>query len=229
MVQFNLLPDVKLEFVKAKRTQRLVMGGSLVVIAGCAFVMVVLLSVVFAAQKKNLNDLNGDITKYTAQLKETADLDKVLTVQNQLGALPELHNAKPAANRVYSYVQQVTPTTATISQLNVDFAQNKVTITGAASSLDVVNVFTDTLKFTGYRQLGQAASGKAPAAFKNVVLSQFSRNTSGTTYTITADFDPAIFDIRNNVNLEVPKIITSRSSTEQPQALFKPTAAPTGQ
>lgn len=226
MIQFNLLPDVKLEYVKARRNQRLVIGGGLLVIAVCAFVMIVLLTVVFAGQKKRISDLDKDISKYTSQIKGTQDIDKVLTVQNQLTALPELHNTKPAANRMGEFVQQVTPATATISQLNVDMAQNKITITGGAASLDVVNVFTDTLKFTGYRLDGYNPKDKAPAAFKNVVLSQFSRSTSGTTYTITSDFDPAIFDIKNSVKLEVPKIITTRSTTEQPTALFQPNAAP---
>lgn len=222
MIQFNLLPDVKLEFVKTKRTQRLVIGGSLAVISLCLFVMIVLLTIVFVAQKKNLGDLDGDIQRYTSELQNTPDLDKVLTVQNQLKVLPDLHNNKPAATQVYDYIQRLTPATATISQLNVDFGTSKMTITGQASSLDVVNVFADTMKFTGYRLDGKASDEKAPAAFKNVVLSDFSRNTSGTTYTLTTDFDPAIFDIRQQVKLEVPKIISTRSATEQPTALFKP-------
>jgi hypothetical protein len=221
MIQFNLLPDVKLEFVKAKRNQRLVIGGSLLLIAVCVFVMIVLLTIVFVAQKKNLSDLDKDIKKHTTELQNTPDLDKILTVQNQLKSLPELHNAKPAATRVYGYIQQMTPSTATVSQLGVDFQENKLTITGNASSLDVVNVFADTLKFTGYRLDGESASEKAPSALKNVVLSQFSRTTTGTTYTITADFDPVIYDIRRQVKLEIPRIVSTRSATQQPTALFQ--------
>lgn len=222
MIQFNLLPDVKLEFVKTKRTQRIVIGTSLIVIAACVFVMIVLLTIVFVAQKKNLSDLNGDIQEMTAEIQRTPDIDKVLTVQNQLKSLPELHNSKPAATRVYDYLTQVTPATATISQLNVDFEENSVTITGNASSLDVVNVFADTLKFTTFKQGGQPANEKGNPAFANVVLSQFSRNTAGTTYTMEAAFDPTIFDNRQQTRFEVPKTISTRSVTQQPTALFQP-------
>lgn len=221
MIQFNLLPDVKLEFIKARRNQRLVIGGSLLVIAACAFVMIMLLTIVFVGQRKHLSDLNGDIAQYTQQLKNTADLDKILTVQNQLKALPGLHDSKPAATRLYNYVQQVTPASATISQLNVDYDQSKITITGNTSTLDVVNVFTDTLKFTNYKATNADKNDKGQPAFKNVVLTQFSRTTSGSNYTIDADFDPAIFDIKQSVGLVVPNIISTRSATEQPTALFQ--------
>ncbi len=95
MVQFNLLPDVKLEYVKTQRTKRLLTLISIVVsIVGLAvlFLSFVTVNVV---QKKSLNDLSSDITKYSSQLKNVKDLDKILTVQNQLSTLKGLHDQEP--------------------------------------------------------------------------------------------------------------------------------------
>lgn len=217
MIQLNLLPDVKLEYLKARRTQRLVVTVSTVLIAASLVVFVLLIGTVDILQKKNLNDLNNDISKYTSQLQNTPNLSKILTVQNQLQVLTSLHDQKPAASRLFGYLKQLTPSTASISQLNVDYVQHTLAVTGNASSLDDVNAFADTLKFTNYK----LSDGTSANAFSDVVLSQFSRSNSGATYTITATFDPAIFDSKSNVTLTVPNIISTRSIVEQPTDLFQ--------
>jgi hypothetical protein len=191
----------------------------MLVIAVSLFVLILLAGIIYGVQKKNLNDLNGDIGRYTKQLKDTPDLNKILTVQNQLGSLTALHNKKAVATRLFSYLTQVTPTAASISQLNVDFSQNTISITGSANSLDIVNTYADTLKFTKFKASGSSEEGKN--AFTKVVLSQFSRTTSGATYTVTASFDPFIFDSASTINLDVPHIISTRSATEQPTDLFQ--------
>jgi len=219
MIQFNLLPDVKVQYLKARRNKRLVVGGSMLVIAVSIFVLILLAGVIYGVQKKNLHDLNNDVSRYTQQLKSTPDLNKILTVQNQLGSLTGMHDKKAVASRLFGYLTQVTPNAASISQLNVDLAQNTISITGAANSLDIVNTYADTLKFTTYKTKSGAASKNN--AFSKVVLSQFSRTTSGATYTITAAFDPLIFNNASEVSLDVPHIISTRSATEQPADLFQ--------
>lgn len=219
MIQFNLLPDVKIEYLKARRNKRLVVSGSLLVIAASVFVLILLAGIIYGVQKKNLHDLNNDITRYTQQLKDTPDLNKILTVQNQLGQLTSLHDKKAVASRLFGYLTQVTPNAASISQLNVDFTQNTISITGGANSLDVVNKYTDTLKFTNYEVKGSSQEKKP--AFSKVVLSQFSRSNSGATYTITASFDPVIFDSASSVTLDIESKISTRSVTEQPTDLFQ--------
>lgn len=217
MIQLNLLPDVKLQYLKVRRMQRLVVSVSMLLIIASLFIFVLLIGTVDVFQKKSLSDLNHDISTYKSQLQNTPNLNKILTVQNQLQVLTSLHDQKPAATRLFGYLQQLTPADASISQFNIDYTQNTVSITGDANSLDVVNAFTDTLKFTTYKK----SDGTSANAFSAVVLSQFSRNSSGATYTITANFDPAIFDSANNVTLTVPNIISTRSIVEQPTDLFQ--------
>jgi|SRR6185437_14650531 len=217
MIQLNLLPDVKLQYLKVRRTQRLVVSISMLLIVASLFIFVLLIGTVDVFQKKNLSDLNHDISTYKSQLQNTPNLNKILTVQNQLQVLTSLHDQKPAATRLFTFLQQVTPSDANISQFNIDYTQNTVSITGAAGSLDTVNAYTDTLKFTTYKK----SDGTSANAFSAVVLSQFTRTSSGATYTITATFDPAIFNSANNVSLTVPNIISTRSIIEQPTDLFQ--------
>ena len=217
MAQLNLLPDVKLEFLRTTRNKRLVIGISIVVILASLAVLALLGSIVYVFQKKNLSDLNRDIQTYNTQLKNTPDLDKVLTVQNQLNSLTALHEDKAVAARLTGYLTQLTPTAVSISQLDTDFVENTMTVTGSAASLDIVNTYADTFKFTTYQTVSAdgTAEGEATRAFADVVLSQFSRNSEG--------FDPVIFDNASETKLTVPKIISTRSLTEQPTDLFQST------
>jgi hypothetical protein len=129
-----------------------------------------------------------------------------------------LHGQKPVVSRLPDFLAQLTPTSATISNLDTDFTTNTLTITGNAPSLDLVNVFTDGLKFTKYQMADGDSKQKA---FSNVVLTSFSRDSSGSSYTITLNYDPAIFSNDNDVTLVVPNITSTRSVIEQPGALFK--------
>lgn len=214
MIQFNLLPDVKLQFIRARRTKRLMTLVSIVVIAASLTVFTIALFSVKVVQKKSLSDLNKDISKYSASLKGTKDLDKILTVQNQLNTLSGLHASKPVATRMFTYLTQITPATATISKLNVDFVANTITVVGDAPDLNVVNTYTDTLKATTYKVAG--SSVKDVHAFTGVVLSSFGRDDKKATYTITANFDPLIFNSAGEVTLVVPQ-----GATVDPAALFQ--------
>ncbi|PID30720.1 hypothetical protein CSA80_04330 [Candidatus Saccharibacteria bacterium] len=151
MIQFNLLPDIKLEFVKARRMKRLMLLVSLIVGGISIAVLLFALFFVHVAQKKSLNDLQADIKTYSEELKSEKDLSRILTVQNQLGALTSLHEQKPATSRLFTYITQVTPDQAILTKLTVDYAKNTMSIGGKAPTLDAVGVYADTLKATGYK------------------------------------------------------------------------------
>lgn len=220
MIQFNLLPDVKLEYIKARRSKRMVLLTATGVTAVSLLFFVGLFLVVNVLQTKHINDLNNDIKKHTATLQSIPNLDKILTVQNQLGSLTTLHEQKPITSRMITYLGQLTPAQATISNVNLDYTASTINITGAADALSTVNKFVDTLKFTTY-----TVDGSTPKkAFSNVVLTSFATADKGVTYQITMSFDPVIFDGTKDVKLVVPKIISTRSETEKPSDLFQQSA-----
>lgn len=218
MVQFNLLPDIKVQYIKARHQKQLFMLISTIVIIATVVIIALLASFVFGVQRKSINDLSQDIDTKGNALMSTPDLDRILTVQNQLKSLPGLHDEKPVATRLYTYVSQFTPADATITRLRVDFIENTLTISGSATSLEVVNVFTDKLKSTTFT----TADNKTPVpAFSNVVLTNFGRDDKTASYTINAEFDPAIFSELEEVTLTVPDDVTTRSEVAQPSALFQ--------
>lgn len=215
-VQFNLLPDVKLEFNRQQRTKRLVYlaSGLSVVIALALFI--ISFASVNILQKKLLSDANGNIISYSNKLKNIPNLDKVLTIQNQLNSLPGLHQKKHVVSRLFDYLPQVMPANVHVGKLNMDTTANTITIIGTADTIESVNKFVDTLKFTTFI-VGQDQS-TSKSAFLSVVLTKVDRNDKGASYTIDTSFDPALFDASQNVSLVVPNETTTRSILNTPDA-----------
>jgi len=229
MVQFNLLPDIKLQYLRIQKIKHLVVVGS-VLVSACALVIFgLLVAYVDFAQAIQLNNLNTNIASSSKQLSNNPDLSSILTIQNQIQTLPSLESQNPVASRVYQDLLQVTPNNAQISSFTITFtpatstntAADSIDIEGSADSAATVNEFTDTLKFTNYEVSSQASP---VPAFSNVVLSSFGTNqTGGVDFTIDCNFDSSIFSAANqNVKLVVPPgKITTRSVVNQPSTLFQ--------
>lgn len=223
MIQLNLLPDVKMQYIKARRRKRLILGVSSITSGFFLVIFILLFVYVRVAQPKHMDDLSKDISAKTVELQSKQDINKVLTVQNQLNTLPGLHDQKAISSRLFDYLQQLTPADATISGVSIDFQEFKATIEGSADQIRVVNKFADTLKFTGFKVNEEGSEGAQPAcdlgaieqtsevineeqegvkglcrAFSGVTLSEFSLNDennefSGVTYKIDFTFDSKIF------------------------------------
>jgi Tfp pilus assembly protein PilN len=233
MIQFNLLPDIKLEYIKARRLKRTVSVISGLVSAVSLAVFILLFIIVSVVQKNHLNNLNDDIAANKKELQEKPQLGKIITVQNQLNSLPALHNQKPVASRIFTFVQQLTPPNVSISNLLINFDEQSMEIQGTADSLGTVNTYVDTLKFTNY-SLDDQTSTQPQIAFNGVVLSEFDFSTADksdkskpASYKISFKYNPAIFSSDGNVKLVVPSQVTTRSETQKPSSVFQNNIKPT--
>ena len=149
MIQLNLLPDVKLEYIKAQKQSRLLISISILVVIASVGLLIMLFSVNLL-QKKHISDLTTDIRRDTAKLKSEKDAEKILTVQNQLNRLTELHSSKPSAMNLMGNLDKITPANVTISNLDINFTEKKVTITGNSNTISNVNQYIDTLNYTTF-------------------------------------------------------------------------------
>lgn len=230
-LQFNLLPDVKQQYLKAQRTKHTVMAASFAAAAVAIFILLVMMTTVYVVNKKKLSDADKDVTRYSNQLKAIPNIDKILTVQNQLNSLASLHQNKHITSRIYQYLPQVTPADVCMGKLTMDFNASTMTIDGSSSSQKSINTFIDTLKFTTYKLNGQDTKTKA---FPSVIESQFSissANNANTascggkpaiaSYQLAVQFDPSLFSNSSKVELNVPSgLVTTRSVLDDPKSLF---------
>jgi len=228
MIQFNLLPNVKVELIAAKKTKHLVLLVATFVVVGSLSVVTILATVVLVWQTTSLKDLDRNIKASANDLRSQTDIDKVLTVQNQLSSIDGLHSQKPEVARVFGYLAQITPSKITVATLAVDFATPTIAITGQAPSLEEVNKYVDTLKFTTVDNKDKGSVVQSGSkAFSAVVLSSYSIDSSGASFSITLNYEPMIFSsAETNIKLTVPQITSTRSETERPADIFKENATP---
>lgn len=200
MVQFNLLPDVKMQYIKTQRTRHLVAFIATIASVISIGLLLVALFFVYGVQRQMIRNLDSKIAKSSSSLKSVEDVDKILTVQNQLSSLTALHEGKPTASRVFGYLQKTTPEQVSLNKLQLDFSTSAITVGGTAPSLDAVKVYADALKSAKYTV---GSDTTKTAAFSDVVLTSFSKGDKGTSFTITAKFSADLFDTTKTVNLEV--------------------------
>lgn len=211
-VQFNLLPDVKLQYIKTARTRSKVISISIITSVVSFTIFFVLFLTVNVVQKAQLNNAKAEVDKTSRQLQENKELAPAVTVQNQLNSLVTLHQNKHVSSRIFTYLPQVTPTSVNISSLTMDFSTSSMTITGTADNHQSVNKFIDTLKFTTFK-IGDGESGRA---FPSVIESNFGISSSNVTYGLNIQFEPKLF--ANNIldssgKAQVPKLSVPTQTT----------------
>lgn len=232
-LQFNLLPDVKQEYLKTKRTKRTVITASLVASAIACFIFLFAITTVYVINKKQLSNADDQIKQYSQELQSIKNIDRILTIQNQLKSISTLHQSKHKMSRIYDYLPDVTPARVCISQLSIDTITGSMNFQGSSDSQRSINTFVDTLKFTKYKIAGKD-TGKY--AFTSVVESQFGISTAGTNksntakcegvpapagYQLIVKFDPILFSNASSVELTVPQgLVTTRSVTNDPSVIF---------
>jgi len=232
-LQFNLLPDVKQEYLKTKRTKRTVITASVIASSISLFILLFMITNVYVINKQQLSRADDNVKKYSQELQGIKNLDKILTIQNQLTSIQSLHQSKHKMSRVYTYLPQLTPAHVCMTQMSVDFASGTWTFQGNSDSQKSINTFVDTLKFTKYKSNGQSTG---LYAFPSVVESQFGIHTSGTNsadsvkcdgvpapagYQLIVKFDPVLFSNSSRIELDVPQgLVTTRSVLDDPSNIF---------
>ncbi len=215
MIQLNLLPDVKQEYLKAKVNRRLIFLGSMIVIIASVVWSSALFTYVSVAQRKHISDLDKDVNVLTAQLQSVKDLERILTVQQQLESLPALHDKKPVIERLFRFMSQMTPKQVGLTRIAFTAEGSKIEIEGSAPSLADVNTFVDTIKFSTYTQKESTSEKRA---FSKTDLKSVNKTDAGATFVIQTEYDPTIFEFssyaldQDGVALIVRDITTTRSN-----------------
>jgi Tfp pilus assembly protein PilN len=189
-IQFNLLPDVKQDYIKSQRLRNLVISTSVIVASGSFILFLILFASVAVVQQKQLKDTEKNIATNTAKLKSIEGIEEALVVQNQLHTLADLHKNKHISSRLFSYLPKITPDNVSITKLDLDYTTNVMNITGTADNHNSVNAFIDTLKFTTYKIGSQDT---AHQAFSAVVESSFGITSNNVSFSLTSQFDPKLF------------------------------------
>lgn len=147
MIQINLLPDIKQELIRAQRTRNYVI--SLSIIVGLASLgVVVLLGLLVGGQMVRDSLADSQIDSEYKELSETADITEVLTMQNQLVKISDLHGQRSMNSRIFDVLLAVNPpepNTVTYTSVRTNLNDRTLTIEGTAPDYPAIETLKKTI------------------------------------------------------------------------------------
>jgi hypothetical protein len=225
MIQLNLLPDLKKEFIRSQKNKSLVISSSILVTLGALGLSGLLFVYVTFAQQVQIGIVTQDIQNKSQELSQIKDINKYLTIQNQLSSVGMLHSSKGIYSRLFDFFSVLNPNPP--NSINLTGAQlvtidKSIMFNGTTSSFESINIFVDTLKNA---QLSYMAEG-ATAATKESMFEQVFVQNSGlgksnekqvVAFTVRAVYRESVFGASiTDVKAEVPSITTTPSATQAP-------------
>lgn len=134
MIEINLLPNVKRELLKTRVMRNRVISISFLV-GGASIAAVVVLALILGSQIAAEAVQNGVIKDRNDKLMAVEDLNKVVTIQNQLTKINEQHSGKKINSRIFDVVtavNPVTPNNVSFSDIKVNPESKTITLEGSA-------------------------------------------------------------------------------------------------
>lgn len=170
MIEVNLIPDVKQELIKARRTRATVVSISILAMIVSGGVVALLVVYVFAGQGVRGVVADNAVKSKFAELSKTKDLSNMLTVQNQLTKISETHANKAISSRLFDVLSVIIPAapndvSLTSSQVNTE--EGTLTIEGQSpTGFLAYEAFKKTIAATelNYYQEGSSEVTKTPLA-----------------------------------------------------------------
>ena len=111
MISLNLLPDVKKDLLRVRRERNLVVSISVIVVGASIGVLLLLsgtLGVLIGAKALMENSIKND-EQTIEQAQKKKQLDKYITIQNQLKQIGKLKSDQQVYSRLMDYLTQLNP------------------------------------------------------------------------------------------------------------------------
>lgn len=152
MISINLLPDVKKDLLRVRRERNLVVSVSVLAVGASVAILVILggwlgaLAIAKNAHESAIDKSESTITK----AKEDDELDKYLTIQNQLSQIDGLKDSQNVYSRLMDYLTQLNPAypnnaALTTVTLDTESGDIEVTLEGTTQDFATLNVYKNTL------------------------------------------------------------------------------------
>ena len=201
MIEINLTPDVKQEYLKAKQARMMVISGAIIVSIVSVAIVALLAFYLFVAQALLSSNAGKDIEDKQKSLVATADLTNMLTLQSQLANISSLHDKENMSSRMFNVLGAILPAQpnqVTFSTVKYDAETKSMHIDGqAANGFVAVDVFKKTIEATtfSYQEDNKIITRSVA---NNVVLSNMSYGEDATgakvlRFTVDFDYDPSLF------------------------------------
>ena len=222
MIQINLLPDVKREYLRSQQMKHMFVVGSVLITFLALSALILLFAYVQVVQPRHRANLQKDVDSGVTELKNKTDAIKIVTVQGVLEQIPALQDKKLITSNLFGYLGEFTPRDVSYSEVKLDLAANTMTLSGQTTSLERANVLANNLKSAkfAYKQKDSAATIQPFTSVVFASLGKAEKADSGknVSFEITLSLNPIMFaqDVTDQQ-------ITVNASSEE---LLLPTAQP---
>ena len=239
MIEINLVPDVKQELIHAQRVRLSVISLS-ITISLIAAAVVVVLGLFYGVEAVRGHLLDSSITDNSKKLAQVDDIDKTLTIQNQLTKIPEIHDSSHVNSRIFAALvplsAQNTANKIQYTNVTVDTADSTVTVqaqTAQYSGLDIFKKTLEATKFT-YTADGDSTTQSEPLAsdinVTSQTLGQSADNGRVVVFTLTFTYPSELLSpTSKNAQIKTPSATNATDSYEGiPTSLFTEKASTGG-
>ena len=159
--EINLVPDIKEAAIKAIKIRNLTIFASIVVAIGSVVATLVFAGIA-GGQQAIVDSKQNTIKTLSDKVKSYEDLDKYLTIKNQLAGLSSIADNKNVLSRLFNVLSALIPTgrdTIKISELTINLEEEPFNITFDAQAdagepplydYRVLNAFNKSLPYIRY-------------------------------------------------------------------------------
>lgn len=131
MIQINLVPDVKLELISAQRHRNMVISVSVIAMIA-AVAVVIILGIIIGGQKIAEGAVTRNIASADKEFREIQDIEKTVTVQNQLESIQSTHDQKNMTSRVFDLLAEAsakgTENSVTLTSFSIDTESQRISL-----------------------------------------------------------------------------------------------------
>ncbi|QQS21669.1 hypothetical protein IPM09_04090 [Candidatus Saccharibacteria bacterium] len=134
MIEVNLIPDVKQAFIRAQKMRNMAITLA-IVIGVTAGGVVALLALFLGGQAITETVVRDNIKKDFKTFQSIDNIENVLTIQNQLSKISDIHQNKSIDSRVFDLLAAINPPAPNdikISNIKLDPETKNLTIEGSA-------------------------------------------------------------------------------------------------
>jgi len=197
VIEVNLLPAVKREYLKAQQMKHAVIVGSVLISAIAVVVLALLYMYVNIVQPQHQKNIQKDIDAAQQEIKSKENGVKIVTVQGVLETLPGLQDQKLITSNLFTYLTSFTPREVSYSNIKLDLEGNTLVLQGTATNFEQANILANNLKSAKFTYK-QDDDQQTATPFSNVIFDGLSRSDQAqdgksVSFQITLTVDPVIF------------------------------------
>lgn len=200
MIEINLVPDVKQQLIHAQRVRTTVISLATLTSIVSGGVVVLLALYVFGVQTVRSSIADNNISSNSKKLAAVPDINKTLTIQNQLAQIPTIHDAQHMNSRIFDVLTTITPASGPnqvqYSNVTISTADGTVTIQAQTPTYASLDTFKKTIAATKFNYTDNGNSQSVDLASNvNLTSQTFAQDANGNnvlTFTLTFTYPPEL-------------------------------------